>query len=319
MDLQPHPVPEPVAELLAVAAVGDRLAGHGVDLACARAGVHGLERALLRGEHERVDLGGAAVERPGGKGPRAVRAVALDDAPEVDDHQRVGRNDLVARARVRKGAVGAAGDDDREGDALGASLDHVALELERDPALGPPRQSALGECAQRLVDDRGRAGDALDLALLLDHPQILHQPARRHELHSLGNQLGQPPVRLYRQVLVVEADATRQRRGGVAEQVLLAAHPLERRRHLGLGLVEVAEVGYEGPLGPRADERDAVRAREPGQVTQVDQVRHQQRVELALGHALGEPGGAALGASRRRAAHPAASCSRSRTSTSASR
>jgi hypothetical protein len=53
-------------------------------------------------------------------------------------------------------------------------------------------------------------------------------------------------------------------------------------RHLLRGLLDVAEVGHEAPHVP-ADDGEAVRAREPGDVAQVDEVVDEQQVELALG------------------------------------
>src|SRR6185369_8136864 len=57
------------------------------------------------------------------------------------------------------------------------------------------------------------------------------------------------------------------------------------------GLGQVAEVGEEQPLVARSHECEAVRAAEAGQPPHVDEVGHQQRVELALG----ELGGDAVG------------------------
>ena len=103
------------------------------------------------------------------------------------------------------------------------------------------------------------------------------------------------------QVGVLEPDATRHGLGHLAEQVALAAQPLEVIGHLLGRLTHVAEVGEEKPqLG--ADHAHAVRAGVAGEVADVDELGDDQRVELAvrdqLREAIGPAHAAALNASR---------------------
>jgi hypothetical protein len=98
-------------------------------------------------------------------------------------------------------------------------------------------------------------------------------------------------VAAHREVVVLEADPAGQPRGGLLEQVLLAALAVEAV-HLPLGLHDVAEVRDEDAQ-VRPDHAQAVGARVAGQVADVVEVGHEQRVELALGQDLLEPVGAA--------------------------
>jgi len=87
--------------------------------------------------------------------------------------------------------------------------------------------------------------------------------------------------------------------GDAVEEVAPAAAPFEAL-HLLLGALDVAEVRDEHPrpVHPRADDGEPVRAGEPGDVAQVDQVGDQQRVEVALGDGRGEALGPFLTHSR---------------------
>src|SRR5919204_706565 len=90
-----------------------------------------------------------------------------------------------------------------------------------------------------------------------------------------------------RQVLVLEAHPAAQALGRIADQLLLAAHALEVR-DLALRPLHVAEVGDEEPL-LRSHQTEPVRPPEAGQVADVDDVRDEQRVELALPQSIDEP------------------------------
>jgi len=56
------------------------------------------------------------------------------------------------------------------------------LELDRDLALGAPGEAALHEPLVDLVNERCSVGDRRDLRFVLDDPEVLDDPARRHEL-----------------------------------------------------------------------------------------------------------------------------------------
>ena len=93
-----------------------------------------------------------------------VGAVAVDDAPEVDDDQLAGLDPPAARAGVRLGRVGAGGDDRVEAVAARAAPAHLDLEVEREVALGRPVGQAWEQRAERVVGDRAGGADAGDLA-----------------------------------------------------------------------------------------------------------------------------------------------------------
>jgi hypothetical protein len=116
-------------------------------------------------------------------------------------------------------------------------------------------------------------------------------------------------------MLVVEPGTAAQPRRDVAQQVAPGRQPLEAL-DLRLGLLDVAEVGQEQTLVRRHDAR-GVRAREAGQVADVDEVRDVQRVELALREQLHQP--VAPGGARALGPHGRHFLSSSRSIASASR
>jgi len=86
--LEADAVPEPVAEVLGVAAVVDDRARDRVYLAAARARADRRERLALGAQDELVDRAVARVELTGREGARAVRGVAVQLRAPVDDDQR---------------------------------------------------------------------------------------------------------------------------------------------------------------------------------------------------------------------------------------
>src|SRR5262249_9716090 len=108
VDLEADAVPQAVAEGLAQAGRLDPVARHGVELAAGHArpdrrdgGSLGIQADLVRALELRRDV-------PGGEGPRAVRGIAIDERPHVDDDQRALGDRLGARDGVGTGAVRAA-------------------------------------------------------------------------------------------------------------------------------------------------------------------------------------------------------------------
>src|SRR5207302_1695708 len=129
---------------------------------------------------------------------------------------------------------------------------------------------------------RGSA-DALELLQLLHGTDVLHEPARRDELHAIPDEPAQPLVRPHGEVMVLEADPSGEVARGVFQQVLPALLAVERGVHLALGLGHVAEVREE-EAEPLADHAGAVGPRVAGEVADVHEVSHEQRVQLALAH-----------------------------------
>src|SRR5947207_635066 len=123
----------------------------------------------------------------------------------------------------------------------------------------------------------GRAPEGLELAVVLDHAELLDEALTRHELDaSLPQLLGERP----REDVGLEAEAAREVLTEPADQRPLRLHGLDAvdaPRSL-----DVAEVGEEAhPV--RLNEERGVRAVEAGQVADVDEIRDQQRLleELA--------------------------------------
>src|SRR5438132_12108521 len=91
VDLETDAVPGAVPELVFASGFVDPGARCRVDFAHVRPGGDTGERRRLRHAHELVALARLGVELAGREGPRAVGAVSVDAAPEVDDHERVRR------------------------------------------------------------------------------------------------------------------------------------------------------------------------------------------------------------------------------------
>jgi hypothetical protein len=287
VDLQADPVAEAVAEVLAVPGRRDDLARCGVDRAALRPRTHRGQPRLLGAQHESVGLREGVRQVPHGRpGARAVRVVAVQARADVERHQRVGRDLDRCRLGVRQRAALGRGHDRGKARAVGAQPPHLLLEREGDGALRAAGQALLAQDPVDLVGQRRGGADALDLLGLLDGAQALDQPARRHELDPLGQQLAQARVAADGHVVVLEAEpqlALRPARPQGGDEVLRALLAVEAL-DLGGRPLDVAEVGDEAAhVAPR--HRHAVRAGEAGQVAQVDEVRDEQQVELAGGQA----------------------------------
>ena len=209
------------------------------------------------------------------------------------------RDRHVARHGVRARAVLGGGDDRRERDALGAAPAHRDLEVERDVALGAADDAGADDLLEGLVGELRGGADELDLGLVLDRAQGLDDAAGGDELDvALGDELGELRVLADGQVAVVEAEL--QRPGGQALDRALEQVRGDLALPLGVellgGLREVAKVGDEAHL-LGAEHDGGVGAVEAGQPAHVDEVRDEQRVELALGDPL-QQRAAAAGAHR---------------------
>ena len=188
---------------------------------------------------------------------------------------------------MRQRAVVRGGDDRREGDVLGADLLRPPFEPPDDRGLGVPGEPVrLDQPAVEVVGDRRSASDRVQLLLVLDGAQSLHQSAGRHQLDLVGQQARELRVARHRHGRVLEPEAKRpagslfQQLGDIAQQVLPALQRLVAG-DLRLGALEVAKVGHEGAL-IGADQTEAVGAREAAQVADVDQVGDQQQVDPLL-------------------------------------
>ena len=208
-------------------------------------------------QHEVVDLAVARVDLARGEGARAVAGVAVELGAPVDHAQRARRDLDVARHGVRQRAVRAGGDDRRERGRLGAHAAHRELEVERDVALRAARQAALEDLVERLVGEPGGGADAVELAGVLDHAQLLDEPGGGDELDALSREPGELGVVLDAQVGVVEAEPQIALVGQLADDALeQVGGDLARPRVVDLlgGLRQVAEVGDEAARAVGADD-----------------------------------------------------------------
>jgi hypothetical protein len=147
--------------------------------------------------------------------------------------------------------------------------------------LGATNEALLGERAEDGVRDRRRLPDRLELTRLLDRPQPLHEAGLRHGLHpALLERLVRgdgEDVRLDADRAAGEArrEVADDRAGGPLEADVERARPLR-----------VAEVRVERRVSVRLHEDGRVRAREPGEVADVDQARDEERLVEERGEPL---------------------------------
>src|SRR5687767_550464 len=115
---------ETVAEPLAVAGSFDDLSGGSVCIGTLHSRSNGRDSGVVGREHELVDLylfirGGAE-----NNGPREVRAITIDGASEVKEHQIALLERPIARAVMDMGRERAGSNDRRERDPVGTIHTH---------------------------------------------------------------------------------------------------------------------------------------------------------------------------------------------------
>ncbi len=179
MDVEPDAVAHPMAEVLSEAGLLDRAAAGSVHLARRRPGGRSGASRLLGGEHDLVDLAVlgarlAAVDRAA-----EVRAIAVDDAAEVEHHRGAGGDAAACGPRARVEVVVVEAREDVRGErrtarARGAQLVLDGLdEVEHRDAGNHKRCHPL----HRPLDGRDRATHRLELLVRL-HPAELVDDAR---------------------------------------------------------------------------------------------------------------------------------------------
>ena len=168
----------------------DDLARDGVDLAARRPGAHGRERRLLGAQHELVDLAVARIDlarsRTCACSPRRSRRAARPSRSTTSVPSGISTSRGTACGSA---PCAPAGDDRRERRRLGAHAAHRELEVERDLALGAPREPAPEHRLERGVGEPRGGADARDLLRVLDRPQLLDEAARGDELDAPGREL----------------------------------------------------------------------------------------------------------------------------------
>ncbi len=152
----------------------------------------------------------------------------------------------------------------------------------RQLPLRPAGETLLGERGEHPVGDRGGLARRLDLGGLLHRPQPLDETL---PWHGLDPAFRQRLVTCDREDVRLDSDRPAgEPRGEIGDhrtRRLLETDPIE-----GLRLLRVAEVREERRLSVRVDEQGGIRAREPGQVADVDATRHEQRLVEERGELL---------------------------------
>ena len=296
--LHPDAVAEPVAEVVAVARLLDDIVGQHVRVLAGHALFDQLDRRLLRGEDDVVDLFKRVVGLAKEDRACQVGHVAVKGYAHVDDDAFVLLQLLVARGGVRHRAPGPAADDRIERDRVAAVLADVLLDLPGDLLLGPAGLDPLGDVREgRVADIDGRL-DRGNLRGLFDLPQPFDQVQCRDQLRPLRlrqllDRLPHRAVRLVGDVRPFEGDAlAAQSLEDVRQPFVEAADgPQEAAAgRLSLGLVPVSEVGSENGFIWR-DQQIRRRAGEAGEVASVDRTGRlrtddEERVQLVLDELL---------------------------------
>src|SRR4029079_13688981 len=249
----------------------------------------GGEPGELGFEAQRVDLLQAFGDRADGEGPRAVRAVAVDNAARVDDDEDAALNGLVPRNRVRARSSRSCCDDGLERDPLGTFFPAAALDPTRELGFGAAGEALARERGKDLV--RQRAGSTHDRELLgvLDGTQLLDE-SRAWNCVDAG--VHERSIEGVRKMLLLEADR--------AAGELLADCRDETARDLReLGAfdrrsgVRIPEVRVDGGFPVRLDKNRRVRALETSQVADVrlatEHVRRPRAEEGFLAQRVGAP------------------------------
>src|SRR3990172_7102745 len=179
VDQQPDAVAEAVAEVLAVARLGDDVVRQHVSLLAAHAGADKLLRRELRRQDDVVYLAEAGVLAAHSDRAGEVGAVAVHPYPHIDDDWLAGLYRAVAGLGVGHRPPGAGGGDRLEGEAVGAVLAGVAFDLPGDLELRPAGLDPPGHVLERLVAQVDGALKGGHLRRLLDRPQLLNQRRRR--------------------------------------------------------------------------------------------------------------------------------------------
>ena len=168
-------------------------------------GATAAEPGELGIEAERVELLQPLGHVADRKRASAIRAVAVDDAPGIDEHENACLDRDVPRHRVRR-CGGAAGADDRlERDALRPGLAEAPLDPPRKLFLAPTREALFRERLEDLVGESARAAHHRDLRLVLDRAERFHLSRRGLRIDAGIDERSKQRVR---EILLVEEDSS---------------------------------------------------------------------------------------------------------------
>ncbi len=175
-----------------------------------------------------------------------------------------------------------------------ATLSHRELQRHREVALGGMLAQPGQQTLERVVGDRARAADAIDLAGVLHSAQPFDELARGYEVDA-RERLGVFELLRPRDRVLLEPeprpgvdraskDLALDRTGGAD----LDVGTCTRRVELLVRTLRVAPVGDEAGAVP-GDEQHAGRTGEPGQVTDIGELRDEQRIDARARDQLLQP------------------------------
>ena len=294
MNLQADAVSQPVAEVLGVAGVRDDLPRRRVDVLERHPGCEEVPARPLGGRDEFIDVELPLSGRRQHECAGHVGVVAAHQGAEVDLHEVPGGQHRIGRPMVRDRRIRSGRHDGLEGHAVGTVIEHQRLEFAAHLFLCPARlqPTALDQILQRRVGGFTGQSQQRDLAGVLDFAQGLHGPGGPHQTGLLAGRLGERRVSVDGHDVTLEAQPGHTV-GGRARDEVRSAGPLDD--DLGVGgllcrLRAVPPVGGQHRCRVfRPNQQRRVRSGETGQITDVDQVRYQHRVQVGGDQALAQP------------------------------
>ncbi|CDN44894.1 hypothetical protein BN871_FX_00080 [Paenibacillus sp. P22] len=269
-----------VAELVAVAMLGDDVAGQrvGLDAGHSRADVR--QGVQLGFQHDLVNF--AVLGRRLAYGDRAgqVRAVAVVQGAEVELHEFFAADDASARDSMRERRALAGGDDRVEAGRCRAAASHEDFHFKRDigflhAGLDQPFDIIEGRIGQirRFLHDRQLRG-------VLDGPQAFDDAGCGHELDRAENLSPADIVGVDRMLLLEAQTRYALRSEQLADGLHIIGCMLDDLEplHLLRRLLRVAEVGQK-PALRRREQHPARRSCKPAYVSPIVRAADKQRFQ----------------------------------------
>ncbi len=287
-------MPETVAEAVAVSGVLDHPSCRGVDLAQRGARHQRPAAGPLRRAHDVVDVPLPHLRLPQHEGAGHVGVVAAHQRPEVDLDEVTGCQFGRGRTMVGHRRIGARGHDGLERGAVGAVVEHPAFQLPRDGSLGAAgaQAAAAHQIGQRRVGGLTCQSQQCHLAGVLDLPQSLHAAGGPDQFGTPGQLFGQCGETVDGDDVTFKPDPGRPAGDGPGHQMASAGtldHQVQVRR-LPRRLGAVPRIGGQHRRRAVGEYQDGgVGTGESGQITHVDQVTDQQRVQPVGGQESGQP------------------------------
>src|SRR5215469_3380639 len=285
--LQPDAVTEAMPEMVAVTSRSDHRARCGIDVSDIGTLNGCRDPSQLCRRHQVIDLPLPGRGRAECYGPRHVRVISGMPCAAVNSDQVAALKHAAAGRMVRYRTVRPAGDDGAERGRLGAEIDHRPLYQDCELPLGAARPDRIEHGSERLVRQRARPRQQLDLGLVLDRAQVLHDVAEWHQLRDV-RQRCHDRVLLNCQLVRLEcqrAPATPGSQAGQGRLELPLNLDLEVRT-IPVGTLRVPEVGAEQSRPVGWQEHGHIRADQAGQVANVRRDGDQRAVGARFGDPL---------------------------------